>query len=107
MSIDNKPRDDSDVSLASTPERDQNGLASSGHGAGPDGQQPKRKGGRKPVSPPRAAFISVPEPEHPLTFILDLCYLGGAQATEQTGSGRLPGAQDRVYQAARGHHPRP
>lgn len=49
MSIDNKPRDDSEGSLASTPDREQNGGPPSGHGA-QDGQQPKRKGGRKPVS---------------------------------------------------------
>lgn len=49
MSIDNKPRDDSDVSLDSTPERDHNPSGQPGHGASQDGQQPKRKGGRKPV----------------------------------------------------------
>ena len=57
MSIDNKPNpprpEDSDDSVDSTPEREQGGPSSiSGGNNNPvlDGQQPKRKGGRKPVS---------------------------------------------------------
>lgn len=56
MSIDNQPNparpDDSDDSVGSTPEREQNSSApiSAGANAVQDGQQPKRKGGRKPVS---------------------------------------------------------
>lgn len=55
MSIDNKPnphRDESDDSGDSTPERDQNpsGPVSGNNNAVQDAQQPKRKGGRKPVS---------------------------------------------------------
>ncbi|OAA50452.1 MEAB protein [Metarhizium rileyi] len=55
MSIDNKlypPRDESDDSASSSPEREQNasGLASgNSHHAVQDTQQPKRKGGRKPI----------------------------------------------------------
>ncbi|PHH88377.1 hypothetical protein CDD83_7610 [Cordyceps sp. RAO-2017] len=53
MSIDNKPnpprRDDSEDSVDSTPERDQNPPPSSNDNAPPDAQQPKRKGGRKPI----------------------------------------------------------
>lgn len=50
MSIDNKPRDDSDESVGSTPEGDTIAPLPAGSGIGHDGQQPKRKGGRKPVS---------------------------------------------------------
>jgi hypothetical protein len=46
MSIDNKPKDESDESVGSTPEGDTTMPAP---GAGHDGQQPKRKGGRKPI----------------------------------------------------------
>lgn len=58
MSIDTKPpnpdRDESEESTGSTPEREQN-LMTAGSGStiinvSQDGQQPKRKGGRKPVS---------------------------------------------------------
>lgn len=54
MSIDNlsKHRDESEESIDSPPETDQNHAAghnSTGHHASQDGQQPKRKGGRKPV----------------------------------------------------------
>ncbi|KND87961.1 hypothetical protein TOPH_07391 [Tolypocladium ophioglossoides CBS 100239] len=53
MSIDNKPnpprRDESDDSADSTPERDQNPPASANNNASQDAQQPKRKGGRKPI----------------------------------------------------------
>lgn len=54
MSIDNKPnpprRDDSDDSPDSTPERDQNPPPVTNDRDSHDAQQPKRKGGRKPVS---------------------------------------------------------
>ncbi|UNI14009.1 hypothetical protein JDV02_000693 [Purpureocillium takamizusanense] len=53
MSIDNKPnparRDESDDSVDSTPERDQNPPAAANPNAPQDPQQPKRKGGRKPI----------------------------------------------------------
>ncbi|KJZ72951.1 hypothetical protein HIM_07714 [Hirsutella minnesotensis 3608] len=53
MSIDNKPnpprRDDSDDSADSTPERDHNATVSTHGHLSPDMQQPKRKGGRKPI----------------------------------------------------------
>ncbi|KEY64831.1 hypothetical protein S7711_08840 [Stachybotrys chartarum IBT 7711] len=54
MSIDNlsKHRDESEESIDSPPETDQNHAAghnSTGHHASQDGQQPKRKGGRKPI----------------------------------------------------------
>ncbi|KOS18581.1 hypothetical protein ESCO_000152 [Escovopsis weberi] len=56
MSIDNKPnpppRDDSEDSTASSPERDQipPATTTSGNNASQDNiQQPKRKGGRKPI----------------------------------------------------------
>lgn len=60
MSIDTKPpnppdRDESEESTGSTPEREQNPSMTAGSGStiinvSQDGQQPKRKGGRKPVS---------------------------------------------------------
>lgn len=59
MSIDTKPpnpdRDESEESTGSTPEREQNLSMTAGSGStiinvSQDGQQPKRKGGRKPVS---------------------------------------------------------
>lgn len=59
MSIDTKPpnpdRDESEESTGSTPEREQNPSMTAGSGSNiinvsQDGQQPKRKGGRKPVS---------------------------------------------------------
>ncbi|KAH8126350.1 hypothetical protein ACSS6W_003949 [Trichoderma asperelloides] len=59
MSIDTKPpnphdRDESEESTGSTPERDQNPSMTAGSGStiinvSQDGQQPKRKGGRKPI----------------------------------------------------------
>jgi hypothetical protein len=49
MSIDNKTKDESDESVGSTPEGDTTMSAPAGSGAGHDGQQPKRKGGRKPI----------------------------------------------------------
>ncbi|KID86535.1 MEAB protein [Metarhizium guizhouense ARSEF 977] len=55
MSIDNKPnppRDESDDSADSTPEREQNASATvsgNSNNAVQDAQQPKRKGGRKPI----------------------------------------------------------
>ncbi|OAQ70083.1 MEAB protein [Pochonia chlamydosporia 170] len=55
MSIDNKPnppRDESDDSVDSTPEREQNASApvsGNSNNAVQDAQQPKRKGGRKPI----------------------------------------------------------
>lgn len=60
MSIDTQPpnphdRDESEDSTGSTPEREQNPSMTAGSGStiinvSQDGQQPKRKGGRKPVS---------------------------------------------------------
>ncbi|RCI14611.1 hypothetical protein L249_6608 [Ophiocordyceps polyrhachis-furcata BCC 54312] len=53
MSIDSKPnptrRDESEDSVDSTPERDHNPPASTNENASQDTQQPKRKGGRKPI----------------------------------------------------------
>ncbi|RDA94372.1 hypothetical protein CP533_3831 [Ophiocordyceps camponoti-saundersi (nom. inval.)] len=53
MSIDSKPnpprRDESEDSVDSTPERDHNPPASANDNASQDTQQPKRKGGRKPI----------------------------------------------------------
>ncbi|KYK60196.1 MEAB protein [Drechmeria coniospora] len=53
MSIDTKPNPshESDHSVNSTPERDQNSASASGNNAphSQDPQQPKRKGGRKPI----------------------------------------------------------
>ncbi|KAF4580958.1 MEAB protein [Ophiocordyceps camponoti-floridani] len=53
MSIDSKPnpprRDDSEDSVDSTPERDHNPPPSATENASQDAQQPKRKGGRKPI----------------------------------------------------------
>lgn len=67
MSIDNKPnpprRDESDDSVDSTPERDQNPPATASANVSQDVQQPKRKGGRKPVS------------RHALTCLLPLLRL--------------------------------
>ncbi|PNP54327.1 hypothetical protein THARTR1_05534 [Trichoderma harzianum] len=59
MSIDNKPpnphRDESEESTGSTPEREQIPSMAAGSGStiinvSQDGQQPKRKGGRKPTT---------------------------------------------------------
>ncbi|RFU73243.1 meab [Trichoderma arundinaceum] len=69
MSIDNKPpnpphRDESEESTGSTPETEQNPSMTAGSGStiinvSQDGQQPKRKGGRKPVSCPFFPFTSL------------------------------------------------
>jgi hypothetical protein len=62
---------------------------------------PKRKGGRKPVGWPDSCLrrLSSRAP--------DIRHVRGAQAAEPAGAGRLPRAQDRVHQAARGHDKAP
>lgn len=66
MSIDSKPqpprRHDSEDSGASSPEREQNPVAP----VAQDQPQPKRKGGRKPVSGPQAS--------RPLCVLADISY---------------------------------
>ena len=66
----------------------------------PDGQNnaqepaqvQKRKGGRKPVS----ALL----PTCQLTLTLsDICYIGGKEAEESSGSGCLPRTTNRIYKA--------
>jgi hypothetical protein len=93
---------DQDMDLPDEPDRD-------GHLDGQPGssalqqppQPPKRKGGRKPVG------YSSSNPPDPSSRAIDIRHLGGAQAEEPPGAGRFPRAQDRVHQAARGHHKAP
>lgn len=64
MSIDSKPkpshRDESEDSAGSTPEGEQNSLAPVTSNTSQEPVQPKRKGGRKPVSLSRSQSISHP-----------------------------------------------
>ena len=76
-------------------------------------QQPKRKGGRKPVSlsrPTTRCMCLISCNRHhwlrpTLTWTSDIRNVGGEEAEEPSGPGRLPGAANRVHQAARGSHP--
>ena len=88
MSIDNKPDpmrpDESEDSVDSTPEREQTSSVAPAPGntnsATQDGQQPKRKGGRKPVSD-TTGHQPLSSSEHPhrapldkgQPFVLGLC----------------------------------
>jgi len=101
---------DSEDSMESSPEGEAPPVT-----AAQENQQPKRKGGRKPVCLSRSTtgcmcLISciLPRWLRPtLTRTADIRNVGGEEAEEPSGSGRLPGTANRVHQAARGGHPHP
>lgn len=83
MSIDKKEdiRDASPESMDTTPEPE----AGPVHHNPEHAEQPKRKGGRKPVcANPFAVLVYTPN------YLSDLCHFRGAQATQPSSPGSLP-----------------